>query len=130
MYHQLPAVHVLVVDDTPAILEVVTRMLKSHGATVTAVGTAERDLELLERLRPDVLLSDLEMPVKDGFWLIGRVRALAPELGGLTPAACLTGRSNPEDRARILRAGFQYHIAKPVDMSRLIGVVGLLALKP
>ncbi|PYN79944.1 MAG: hypothetical protein DMD97_04115 [Candidatus Rokuibacteriota bacterium] len=130
MYHQLPAVHVLVVDDTPAILEVLTRMLKSHGATVTAAGTAERALELLERLRPDVLLSDLEMPVKDGFWLIGRVRALAPELGGLTPAACLTGRSNPEDRARILRAGFQYHIAKPVDMSRLIGVVGLLALKP
>ena len=130
MYHQLPPVHVLIVDDTPEILEVVTRMLESHGARVTAVGTAERALDLLERLRPDVLLSDLEMPVKDGYWLIGRVRALSPDLGGLTPAACLTGRSDPADRARILRAGFQYHIAKPVDMSRLIGVVGLLALKP
>ena len=130
MYHQLPAVHVLVVDDTPAILEVVTRMLKSHGATVTAVGTAERALELLERLRPDVLLSDLEMPVKDGFWLIGRVRALAPDRGGLTPAACLTGCTSPEDRARVLGAGFQYHIAKPIDPSRLVGIVGILALKP
>ena len=130
MYHQLPPVHVLIVDDTPEILEVVTRMLESHGARVTAVGAAERALDLLERLRPDVLLSDLEMPVKDGYWLIGRVRALSPDLGGLTPAACLTGRSDPEDRARILRAGFQYHIAKPVEMSRLIGVVGLLALKP
>ncbi|PYM99220.1 MAG: response regulator [Candidatus Rokuibacteriota bacterium] len=130
MYLQLAPVHVLVVDDTPGILEVVIRMLESHGATVTAVGTAERALDLLERSRPDVLLSDLEMPVKDGYWLIGRVRALSPDLGGLTPAACLTGRSDPEDRARILRAGFQYHIAKPVEMSRLIGVVGLLALKP
>ena len=130
MSHQLPPVHVLVVDDTPVILDMVTRMLESHGATVTAVGTAERAFDLLERLRPDVLLSDLEMSEKDGYWLIGRVRALAPNLGGLTPAACLTGRSDPEDRARVLRAGFQYHIAKPVDGSRLIGVVGLLALKP
>jgi len=130
MSHQLPAVHVLVVDDAPVILALVTRMLESHGATVTAVGTAERAFDLLERLRPDVLLSGLEMPEKDGYWLIGRVRALAPNLGGLTPAACLTGRSDPEDRARVLKAGFQYHIAKPVALSRLIGVVGLLALKP
>jgi CheY-like chemotaxis protein len=77
-----------------------------------------------------MLLSDLEMPEKDGYWLIGRVRALAPDRGGLTPAACLTGRTDPEDRARILRAGFQYHIAKPVDVSRLLGIVGILALKP
>jgi CheY-like chemotaxis protein len=130
MDHQLPAVHVLVVDDTPAIREVLTQMLESHGATVTAVGDAERALDLLERLRPDVLLSDLEMPEKDGYWLIARVRALAPDRGGLTPAACLTGCSEPEDRVSVLRAGFQFHIAKPVDMSRLLGVVGILALKP
>lgn len=130
MDQRLPSVHVLVVDDSSEIREILTQLLEQHGARVTAVGTAEHALDLLERLRPDVLLSDLEMPVKDGYWLIGRVRALSPDLGGLTPAACLTGRSDPEDRARILRAGFQYHIAKPVEMSRLIGVVGLLALKP
>ena len=130
MDHQLPPVHVLVVDDAPAIREVLTQMLESHGATVTAVGGAERALDLLQRLRPDVLLSDLEMPEKDGYWLIGRVRALAPDRGGLTPAACLTARNEPEDRARVLRAGFQFHVAKPVDMSRLLGVVGILALKP
>ncbi len=77
-----------------------------------------------------MLLSDLEMSEKDGYWLIRRVRALSPDRGGLTPAACLTGCTDPEDRARILRAGFQYHIAKPFDMSRLLGVVGILALKP
>jgi CheY-like chemotaxis protein len=77
-----------------------------------------------------VLLSDLEMPDKDGYWLIGQVRSLAPDRGGLTPAACLTGLTGPEDRARVLGAGFQYHIGKPVVMSRLLGVVGILALKP
>lgn len=130
MDQQLTSVHVLVVDDSPEIRDLLTAMLGQAGATVTAVGTAEHALDLLEHLRPDVLLSDLEMPDKDGYWLIGRVRALAPERGGLTPAGCLTGRAAPEDRARILGAGFQYHIAKPVDMSRLLGVVGILALKP
>src|SRR5213593_893133 len=103
---------------------------RSSSATATAVDTAEHALDLLEQLRPDVLLSDLEMPEKDGYWLISRVRALAADRGGLTPAACLTGCTDPEARARILRAGFQYHIAKPVDTSRLLGVVGILALKP
>jgi len=130
MDQQLPSIHVLVVDDSSAIREMLTQILEGQGATVTAVGTAEHALDLLEQLRPDVLLSDLEMPEKDGYWLIGRVRALAPDRGGLTPAACLTGRTDPEDRALILRAGFQYHIAKPVDMSRLLGIVGILALKP
>ncbi|SRR6266508_3486826 len=130
MEEQLPSVHVLVVDDSSVIREVLTQMLESYGATVTAVGTAEHALDLLEQLRPDVLLSDLEMPEKDGYWLIGRVRTLAPDRGGLTPAACLTGCTGPEDRARILRAGFQYHIAKPVDLARLLGIVGILALKP
>jgi len=130
MDQRLPSVHVLVVDDSSAIREMLTLLLEQQGATVTAVGTAEHALDLLERLRPDVLLSDLEMPEKGGYWLIGRVRALAPDRGGLTPAACLTGSASPEDRARILRAGFQYHIAKPIDPSRLVGIVGILALKP
>jgi len=127
---QLPSVHVLVVDDSSMIRDVLTRVLEWQGAMVTAVDTADRALDLLEQLRPDVLLSDLEMPGKDGYWLIGRVRALSPDRGGLTPAACLTARTDPEDRARILGAGFQYHIAKPFELSRLLGVVGILALKP
>jgi CheY-like chemotaxis protein len=127
MNQQLPSVRVLVVDDSREIREVLTQVLKWQGATVTAVGTAKDALDLLERLRPDVLLSDLEMPERDGYWLIGQVRALAPDRGGLTPAACITGHADPEDRARILGAGFQYHIAKPVDMAHLLGVVGTLA---
>ena len=130
MDRSLAAVHVLVVDDSPAIRGLLTEVLKNAGATVTASDTAEHALDLLEQLRPDVLLSDLEMPAKGGDWLIGQVRALPQDRGGLTPAACLTGHTSPEDRARVLQAGFQYHIAKPVDMRRLLGIVGTLALRP
>ena len=126
----LRAVHVLLVDDSPELREALIVVLEREGAVVTAVGTAEHALDLLQQLRPDVLLSDLEMPNKDGYWLIGQVRSLAPDRGGLTPAACLTGLTGPEERARVLGAGFQYHIGKPVGTSRLLGVVGILALKP
>ena len=67
MDQQFPSIHVLVVDDSSEIREVLTQILQSQGATVTAVGTADRALDLLEQLRPDVLLSDLEMPEKDGY---------------------------------------------------------------
>ena len=127
---ELRSVHVLVVDDSRVSRDLLSVTLESYGATVTTVSTAEHALDLLEQLRPDVLISDLEMPDKDGYWLIGQVRALGPDRGGLTPAACLTGRGDPEDRARILAAGFQYHIVKPVSTSRLVGIVGILALKP
>jgi CheY-like chemotaxis protein len=126
----LGGVRVLLVDSSQSIREVVTAMLEDYGAGVTAVGTADEALEALERERPDVLLSALAMPDKGGYWLIGQVRALPPERGGLTPAAALTGFTGPEHRASILRAGFQYHIEKPVTLEKLVGVVGLLALKP
>lgn len=127
---RLPSVRVLFVDDFAAMRELIAEMLQEAGATVMVTDTAERALDLLMEWRPDVLVSDLEMPGKNGYWLIEHIRALTPEEGGLTPAACLTARSEPEDRARILRAGFQYHVTKPLDVTRLVGIVALLALKP
>jgi CheY-like chemotaxis protein len=96
---------------------------------VTATGYAKEALRLREDVRPHVLLSDLEMSEKDGYWLIREVRALPPERGGSTPAACLTGRIDAADRARVLRAGFQYHIPKPVEVRKMLGIVALLGLK-
>jgi CheY-like chemotaxis protein len=69
------------------------------------------------------------MPKHDGLWLIEQVRKLPPERGGSTPAGCLTGLTGPEDVARVLRAGFQYHVPKPIRPERLRGVVAILALK-
>jgi CheY-like chemotaxis protein len=125
----LGGIRVLVVDDYAPLRAGVAAMLEYCGAAVTAVGSAEEAFEAFQRERPDVLVSDLAMPGKGGYWLIGQVRALPPERGGATPAAALTGFSGPEHRASVLRAGFQYHLEKPVTLEKLAGVVGLLALQ-
>ena len=104
-----------------------TEILEQYGAAVTTVSSASEALEILAHERPDVLVSDLEMPDKDGYWLIGQIRGLPPWRGGATPAAALTGLTGPEERARILRAGFQYHIEKPVAPRKLAGIVAILA---
>jgi CheY-like chemotaxis protein len=126
---RLEGVRVLVVDDVRAVREVVTSILSHDGAKVTAVGSAEEALDALQGERPDVLLSDLAMPGKGGYWLIGQVRALPPERGGVTPAVALTAFAGPEHRASVLRAGFQLHVEKPVALDDLIEAVAMLALK-
>jgi CheY-like chemotaxis protein len=126
---RLDGVRVLVVDDARNVRQVVTDILTQDGATVTAVGSAEEALAALQRERPDVLLSDLAMPGKGGHWLIGQVRALPPERGGVTPAAALTAYTGPEHSASVLRAGFQLHVEKPISLDALIGVVAMLVPK-
>jgi len=124
---RLDGVRVLVVDDAPFVRDVVTDILQQDGAVVTAVETAEKALEILQRERPTVLLSDLSMPGKGGYWLIGQVRALPPERGGATPAAAFTSYASPAHRAGVLRAGFQLHVGKPVGIHELVDVVATLA---
>ena len=131
---RLDGVRVLVVDDARDVREAVTDILAEDGAKVTAVGSAEEALTALQGERPDVLLSDLAMPGKGGYWLIGQVRALPPERGGVTPAAALTAFTGPEHRASVLRAGFQLHVEKPFGLDALIQAVAswrcaMLALK-
>ena len=127
---RLVGVRVLVVDDDEDVRYIVRATLQSQGAIVTESASAREALDVLRHERPDVLVSDLSMPPgEDGYWLIAAVRALSAAHGGGTPAAALTGQVTAEDRAGALRAGFQYHIAKPVDPERLVGVVAILALK-
>ena len=123
----LGGVRVLVVDDSGPVRGLMIEILEQYGAAVTTVSSASEALEILAHERPDVLVSDLEMPDKDGYWLIGQIRGLPPWRGGATPAAALTGLTGPEERARILRAGFQYHIEKPVAPRKLAGIVAILA---
>ncbi len=125
----LEGLRVLLVDDHAAVRDVITLLLERFGAVVTAAPGAREALEILERERPDVLITDIEMPGEDGYALIRKVRALPVGRGGQTPAAALTGLWSAEDRAQILRAGFQYHVPKPVDARRLVAIVGLLAAK-
>jgi CheY-like chemotaxis protein len=125
---RLDGVRVLLVEDAPQVREVVTDILAECGALVTAVDSAVAALTVLERERPDALLSSLAMPDKDGYWLIREVRKLPPDQGGDVPAAAFTGLTTTEDRLATLRAGFQFHIPKPVALTRLAGVVALLTL--
>jgi CheY-like chemotaxis protein len=126
---RLDGVRVLLVDDSCLVLGVVTAILEQTGAIVTAVDSAEKALDALQGERPHVLLSDLAMPGRGGYWLIGQVRALPLERGGATPAAALTAHVGPEHRASVLRAGFQHHVEKPVGIDELVGVVATLALR-
>ena len=123
----LEGVRVLVVDDHAVVRHAITLLLEDWGAKVTAVPGVPEALEALGRERPNVVLSDIQMPGEDGYALIRKVRALPPDRGGQTPAAALTGLTTEEERARVLRAGFQYHVAKPVDARRLVEVVTTLA---
>jgi CheY-like chemotaxis protein len=126
---RLDGVRVLIVDDDEGIRFTVRTLLEQNGAIVTDAPSAEAALALLRRERPDVLLSDLTMPTYDGYWLIHQVRGLPAEVGGATPAAAVTGHAEPEDRARVLRAGFQAHLPKRALPEGLIGTVASLATR-
>ncbi len=119
----LQGVKVLVVDDDSDARELITRVLKECQAEVSTVGSAKDALELLGALRPDVIISDIGMPEKDGYELIRDVRRLSAEGGGRTPAIALTAFARSEDRARALMAGYQAHLAKPIEPQELLVTV-------
>ena len=126
MAPSLAGVRVLVVDDDPTTVELIREVLMQAGADVTGCTAVDEALRLLEQWRPDVLVSDIEMPEQDGYTLIRKARALGPEAGGKTPAVALTAFSRPEDRIRSLMAGFNIHVSKPVDPAELIAIIASL----
>jgi signal transduction histidine kinase/CheY-like chemotaxis protein len=125
----LTGIKVLVVDDEEDSVAIVKRILKRRGAEVRGAGSMEEALGEFTKFAPHVVLSDIGMPVHDGYELITRLRALP---GGRTvPAVALTALARSEDRTRALRAGYQLHVAKPVDFDELIAVVqNLASLRP
>jgi signal transduction histidine kinase/DNA-binding response OmpR family regulator len=122
---------VMVVDDERDARDVLVAMLEHRGAEVIALSSTAEAVESLASAAngsmPDVLISDIGMPGEDGFELISRVRALDPKRGGDIPAIALTSYARAEDRARVLSAGFQRHVTKPVEPSTLAVVVARLA---
>lgn len=121
----IDGVRVLIVDDEPDGCAAMAYALEDYGARVTIVASAREAMQAIECDVPDVLLSDLVMPGEDGYALIRKVRALAPDRGGPVPAAALTARS--EDKVRALRAGFQLHLAKPLSPPDVAAAVAALA---
>ncbi len=122
----LDGLRVLIVDDDADAREFVTTILERGAADVTAVASAKEAVEMLERWRPDVLIADIGMPEEDGYALISKVRSLPAGEGGQTPAMALTAYARTEDRRRILMAGYQMHLAKPVEPIELMVAVASL----
>ncbi|RIK84143.1 MAG: hypothetical protein DCC67_05230 [Planctomycetota bacterium] len=123
----LAGVSVLVVDDESDARSLIRRTLEACEATVFVAASAAEAVETLRRERPRVLVSDIGMPEEDGYSLVHRIRKLPPDEGGATPAAALTAFARSEDRRRALLAGFQAHVAKPVEPAELVAVVASLA---
>ncbi|HMD96651.1 MAG TPA: response regulator [Terriglobia bacterium] len=123
----LEGVRVLVVEDEADSREVVALILERSGAEVMVAAAASEALRILESELPDVLVADIEMPGEDGYSLVQRVRALPSERGGHTPAVALTAHAAALDRAKLLGAGFDRHVPKPVQPPELVTVVAALA---
>jgi CheY-like chemotaxis protein len=123
----LRGVRVLVVDDEPDARELIGVLLQECHAEVTTAASASEALAMLQRLRPDLLVSDVGMPGRDGYQLIQDIRQLRPEHGGMTPAIALTAFARSEDRTRAMLAGYQVHMAKPVEARELVATVASLA---
>jgi PAS domain S-box-containing protein len=126
-YPSLQGVNVLVVDDEADARDLVRRLLEDCKAHVATSGSAEEALIALGSERVDVLISDIGMPVCDGFELLRRVRRLPPGKGGGVPAVALTAFARSEDRMRALTCGFNMHVPKPVEPAELVTVVARLA---
>jgi signal transduction histidine kinase/ActR/RegA family two-component response regulator len=124
---RLDGVRVLVVDDDADAVRLAETILTGAGAQVRSCHRAADGLELIKTWRPDVMVSDIEMPGEDGFSLIRKVRTLASGEGGDTPAVALTAYGRMQDRHRSLAAGYSMHVPKPVDPGELTSIVAGLA---
>ncbi len=123
----LDGLRVLVVDDHLETLELYASWLRRRGAEVRTAPGAGEALAVFSTWRPDVLVSDIAMPGGDGYALIRKIRCLPPAEGGRIPAVALTAHGGPDDRRQALAAGFQAHVAKPVEPADLELIVAGLA---
>jgi CheY-like chemotaxis protein len=124
----LEGLRILIVDDELDTRDLIATVLLRCGAEVKGCETAAEAFEQFQEWPPDLLISDIGLPGEDGFSLIKKVRETDAE-GEQVPAIALTAYASPDDRARVLDAGFQMHIAKPVDPEQLVAMAADLAAR-
>ncbi|HEY9736106.1 MAG TPA: PAS domain S-box protein [Trichocoleus sp.] len=122
----LDGVQILVVDDDADTRRFTEVLLDKAGAAVVTAVSAAAALAALKRFQPDILLSDIGMPDMDGYMLIRQLRTLPPEQGGATPAIALTAYAGELDYQQAIAAGFQRHLAKPIEPEKLIRAISEL----
>jgi PAS domain S-box-containing protein len=123
---RLDGLRLLIVDDEADARELLSAMLTQCGAQIKSAACAKEALAAVEDWKPDLLVSDIEMPHEDGYSLIGRLRASVGDLNQL-PVIALTAHARTDDRLRALSAGFDAHVAKPVEFGELVAVIASLA---
>jgi CheY-like chemotaxis protein len=122
----LAGLKILVIDDELDARELIRRILTQCDASVIAAASANEGLELVSVEKPDVIISDISMPEKNGYQLIAEVRNLSTEDGGTIPAIALTAFAHAKDKAKVMSAGYQRHLSKPVDSAELIAAINSL----
>jgi len=125
----LAGLHILVVEDDGDALDLLTITLREHGARIIGVSSASDALKWLQKERFDLIISDIGMAGTDGYGLIKQVRETEDENGPHLPAIALTAYARAQDRLRAIAAGYNSHVAKPVEMRELVSVVKCLTGK-
>ncbi len=126
----LEGLRILVVDDEADSREVVSAILTRCGGVVTCCENPAEALKIFKEWKPDLLVSDIGMPIEDGYTLIKKLRKLKTKLAKEIPAVALTAYATKEDKARALAAGFQVHVPKPIEPEALIrSIAGVMGLK-
>jgi PAS domain S-box-containing protein len=123
---RLETLTVLIVEDEPDARDLIRRVLEDQGATVAAAASGAEAIQMLDSMRPDLLISDIGMPEMDGYSLIRRIRNDQRHAARDLPAIALTAFARSEDRTRAMLAGFQAHISKPVEPAELVATVASL----
>ncbi|RPH81164.1 MAG: response regulator [Candidatus Rokuibacteriota bacterium] len=126
----LDGLTVLVVDDDPGPLELYREVLTMAGARVRVSTSARAALLMVQQEVPDVVVSDITMPGEDGYWLIRALRELPPDKGGRIPALAVTGDPVRHSSERTRKAGYDAHLAKPVQIAEFSATVARLAGGP
>jgi PAS domain S-box-containing protein len=119
----LAGLRVLVVDDEADAREIVSTILGQAGAEVATAASVPQAIYLIDQWIPDVLISDIGMPNEDGYDLIRKVRARSSDKRGQIPAIALTALARTQDRLKVLSAGYQMHVPKPIEPIELVTVV-------
>jgi signal transduction histidine kinase/CheY-like chemotaxis protein len=123
----LAGIRILVVDDEEDARELLKTVFGSHGALVTTAGSAADALREVDRVVPDVIVSDIGMPLEDGYSFIRRLRARPEREMRNVPAVALTAYASAADRENAITAGYQAHVAKPFEPAEVVHVVHDLA---
>jgi CheY-like chemotaxis protein len=122
------------VEDEPVTRNALQQLLQTAGASVRAAASAAEAIEIFDAHRPDVLVSDIAMPVHDGLWLIDQIRQIesrreSPDEPAkqAVPAIALTAHAYAGDRIKCMEAGFQVHLSKPIEPDDLIATIATFA---